>query len=77
MSNDKQHPESVGVMRLSGIYRFEGFTFELHRYCGPILCRKDGIPAARQPGPRSHFWTVIGRWQKLSKAEREKTRICG
>ena len=67
----------VRVIHLSDIYRFEGITFEYHHYLGPILCRKDGDPAARQPGRRSPFWEMLERWEKLSHDDKEKTRIYG
>ena len=67
----------VGVMHLADIYTFEGYAFEWHHYCGPFRCRKDGEPAKRQPGERSRFWGMLERWEKLTKAEKEKTRIYG
>jgi hypothetical protein len=67
----------VGVIHVADIYRFEGYTFDWHHYCGPMLCRKDMEPRKRQPGARSRFWDVIDRWQKLPKTEKEKTRIYG
>jgi hypothetical protein len=66
---------TVGIVHLADIYRFEGFTFEFHRYCGPIKCRKDGEPS-KHPGGRRFFKTVE-RWQRLTKRQRERTRIYG
>ena len=67
----------IGVIHLADIYRFEGYTFEMHRYCGPFLCRKDGEPSERQPGARSKFLAALERWEKLSTDEKEKTRLSG
>lgn len=66
-----------GVIHLADIYRFEGYIFEWHHYCGPTLCRKDMEPRQRQPGPRSGFWPALTRWEKLRPAKKEKTRIFG
>lgn len=37
--------------------------FEMHPYCGPIRCNKDGEPSAKDFGPRSSFWPLFERWQ--------------
>ena len=66
-----------GVIHLADIYRFEGFTFEWHHYFGPFRCRKNGEPTLRQPLERSKFWKMLERWEKLTKDEKEKTRIYG
>lgn len=67
----------ICVVNLADIYRFEGYTFEWHRYCGPMLCRKDMEPRKSQPSEHSRFWKALARWEKLSKAEKEMTRIYG
>jgi hypothetical protein len=72
-----QNGECRGIIHLADIYRYRGFTFEFHRYCGPMLCRSDMEPAKRQPGARSRFWPVLERWQKLPPSKRERTRIYG
>jgi len=61
------------IITLANIYRFEGVTFEWHYFCGPMLCRKDGEPSKRKPGPA--FYALANRWNKLSTEEKEKTRI--
>lgn len=66
-----------GVIHLADIYQFKGYTFEWHRFCGPVLCRKDMEPAKRQPGVKSKFWRVIDEWQKLPTDKKEQTRIYG
>jgi hypothetical protein len=72
-----QNENMRGVIHLPDIYTFEGHTFEWHHYCGPLLCRKNMEPRKRQPGTRSGFWRALARWEKLSKAKKEKTRIYG
>jgi len=64
----------TGWLTLADIYRFEGYTFEWHHYCGPILCKKNGDPCVRQPGEKSKFWAMIDRWDKLSEEEKLATR---
>ena len=54
-------------------YEFKGYVFDFHRYCGPLLCRKDGEPRARQPGARSAFWAVIEEWNNLSAEQKKAT----
>ena len=67
----------AGVIHLADIYACEGYTFEWHHYCGPFRCRKNGEPTLRQPMGRSKFWKMLERWEKLTKDEKEKTRIYG
>jgi hypothetical protein len=38
------------------------WSFEAHRIFGPLVLRKDGEPAARQPGSRSSFWPAFMAW---------------
>lgn len=47
--------------------RGKRWNFEMHPYCGPIVLRRDGQPAARQPGSRSPFWKPFEQWQKARK----------
>lgn len=65
----------TGWIRMADIYRFEGYTFEWHYWCGPVLCRKNGDPYKRQPGEKNPFWGMIDRWRRLPKAKREATRV--
>jgi len=67
----------AGIIHLSDIYYFEGYTFEWHHYGGASLCRRDMEPSARQPGARSRFWVVLAKWEKLPKEKKEATRIYG
>ncbi len=67
----------MGIVHLADVYQFGGYTFEFHRYCGPMLCKKDMEPRERQPGARSKFWPVFEKWQGLDKEQQEETRIYG
>jgi len=51
------------------LYKFNGWFFEWHSYCGPWPLRKDG--ELRKRAGRK-FWKVIEEFQKLSKEERKK-----
>jgi hypothetical protein len=62
------------ILTLADIYQYKGFTFEVHRYCGPIKLKKDWEPAAAMG---RKFWKVWGEWDKLTKEEKAKTQISG
>lgn len=49
------------------------YKFEMHRYCGPMLLRKDGEPstAKRQP---SQFLHAVSCWAQ--QGERVKDGLC-
>jgi hypothetical protein len=56
-------------------YRFEGWLFEDARSsCGPWPLKKNGDP--REKAGRQ-FYLMWGRFDKLSKAEKEKHRVGG
>ncbi len=55
------------------IYRYHGVTFEMHRYCGPMRCRKDGEPSNVNMGRK--FWKMFKEWDKLSPSKKKKTLI--
>lgn len=39
-------------------------TFEMHPYCGPIRCRKDGEPSKNPYWAERHpFWSAFEAWQ--------------
>ncbi len=40
----------------------EEWYFEMHRYCGPIVLRKDGDPRVNQPNSKSLFWPTVQLW---------------
>lgn len=62
----------TGVLTLADIYRYKGFTFQVHYYCGPMKLKKDLSDASRI-GRR--FYKTWEEWDKLSKKEKEATRI--
>jgi len=62
------------IITMANIYVYEGFTFEFHHFCGPSKLKKNWEPAAREG---RKFYAMIGRWQKLSKKQKEATRIAG
>lgn len=68
---------SIGVIHLADIYTFKGFTFEFHRYCGPMRCRKDGDPFKRPAINAPKFYAAVEEWEKLTKEQKEETRIYG
>ena len=67
---------SHGIITLSNIYEYKGFTFEWHNYCGPVRVRKKNFEICKRPYGRT-FLTVVTEWDNLSKEEKEKTRIYG
>lgn len=64
----------VSIVTVANGYQYKGFLFEFHSYLGPTKMRKDGEPAKRQG---KKFFDVIAEWEKLSKKEKEATRIYG
>lgn len=64
----------TGILTVADIYQFEGFTFEMHHYCGPCKLKKDLTEAART-GRR--FWKAFDRWHALSEKEKAATQISG
>jgi len=38
------------------------YTFEIHRYFGPVRCDRRGEPAKNIPGERHPFWRAFGAW---------------
>ncbi len=66
-----------GILHLGGpVYRYGGYTFEMHHYCGPIVLKKNLEPRKNQPtSERDPFWSVFGRWQGLSEKEQAATKL--
>lgn len=62
-----------GIITLSDCYRYKNVTFEWHRYCGPMLLKKNTDPAKSKPGPK--FYAIVHEWRQLPAAEREKFRV--
>jgi hypothetical protein len=63
-----------GIITLANGYKFGGFYFEWHDYLGPTKMKKNGN-AAKRTGRKCY--KVIEKWDRLSKPEKEKTRIYG
>lgn len=53
-------------------YKFMGFYFEWHNYCGPSPLRKDGEIAKRIP---KGFWDMVDKFVKLSDEEKESYKV--
>ena len=64
----------IAILNIANVYRYKGFTFEMHRYCGPTKINKDGEPS-KTCGRK--FWKVFDEWNKLSAEEKEATQIEG
>jgi len=66
---------NVTHLTLADIYRYRGFTFEFHWYCGPHKVRASDF----KPSPRMgrKFWKAVEAWSKLSKSKKERTRVFG
>jgi hypothetical protein len=62
------------IITMADIYEYKGFTFEVHRYCGPCKLKKDWTPAAAMG---RKFWRVWSEWDKLTKEEKAATQISG
>ena len=56
------------------IYKYKGWFFEVHSYCGPWPLKKDG--ELRKRAGRV-FWKVWASFDKLSKEDQEKHREGG
>ena len=63
-----------GILCLSHIYKFGGFEFEWHPYCGPAQLNKDGSHRAH---PTMAFWGMVDTFQRLSEEERQACKIQG
>lgn len=53
------------------IYKYAGWTFEVHSYCGPAPLTKHGDPWRRIP---ARFWAMWKTFSSLTKDEQEKHR---
>lgn len=53
------------------IFRYQGYYFEWHSYCGPCPLRKDGKVSAKIP---TGFWEMIDAFISLSEEEKDKYR---
>ena len=62
------------IVTMANIFQYKGFLFEFHHFLGPAKVNKDFEPSARQG---LKFYRAIDEWIKLSKEEKEETRILG
>jgi len=62
----------IGIITVADTYEFGGFKFEYNNFLGPTKINKDWSQAAKAG---RKFYSVISAWEKLSKEEKEKTRI--
>lgn len=45
-----------------------GWTFEMHRYCGPVVVHpRTHEPKDVQPAERSGFWKAVTMWDKQGR----------
>lgn len=63
-----------GTMTLADIYRYKGYVFEFHPYCGLVRLKKNMEPSKHQGHA---FLDAVEEWSALSTEEQEKTRIYG
>ena len=63
-----------GIMTVSNIYEFGGFTFEFSNFLGPLKLNKDLNPSACMG---RKFYKVYSEWDKLTKEEKAATQIFG
>ncbi len=68
--NDKHR----AILCIGGdVYEYEGYRFEIHRYCGPVrVSKKTGDPVASQSDA---FFAAVERWEALPEAERQRCRV--
>lgn len=60
------------IVCTSPTYRWEGYYFEWHYYCGPIELKKDGNPKSNQT---NKFYNDMSRFAQLPKEEQLKYRV--
>ena len=52
-----------------GPYRYGGFYFEIHPYCGPCELKAGGSPKNNNPPRR--FWEMWDQFDKLSQSDKD------
>jgi len=65
-----------GIISLANIFYYKGYYFEWHSYCGPARVRKKDLEHCKNPYGRK-FLTIAMEWNKMTKKQKEKTRIYG
>lgn len=66
------HISRAGPTRVITDARGKRWTFEMHRYCGPIVLNKSLDPRPTQPGEKSPFWHAVSRWAQGGERLDEK-----
>ena len=64
----------VGYLCCPHLYQYAGWLFEVHSYCGPWPCKRNGELRARAGRV---FYAVYERFAALDEAERETYRVGG
>lgn len=54
------------------VYRYKGYYFDVHSYCGPTRLKKDDSPHMR---PGQKFWDMYVEFEKLSDEEKQKYEV--
>lgn len=54
------------------VYKYMGWQFEIHSYCGPWPHKANGEPR-KKAGAK--FWEVYAEFNKLSQEEKDKCRV--
>ena len=62
----------TGILTVGHVFKFQGFTFEDHYYCGPIKLNKNGEESARTGRA---FWKAWKAWSELPPTEKAATQI--
>ena len=60
---------------LVDIYRYRGFYFEFHPYCGIHKVRASDFKLSQRMGRK--FWKAAEAWLKLTPSKQERTRVYG
>ena len=58
-----------GFVCVHPVYKYDGYLFEVHSYCGPMPLRKDLEPRMNVP---AGFWDMWERFKVLSDEEKAK-----
>jgi len=74
--NTSTEPEKRSPVFICGphLYEFDGWTFEIHSYCGPWPLKKD-LELRERAGRK--FWKMWKKFDKLSAEEKEKCHLGG
>jgi hypothetical protein len=62
----------MAIICSSSQYRYKGWYFEIHNYCGPHPLKKDGNPKALVG---KKFYEMYDEFSKLSKSKQKKYMV--